>query len=422
MTFIYDKLIKNGEVIDPGCGRSGKFDVGIKAGRIAALERHISASTSAEIIDAKDKLVLPGLVDAHTHVYAGSTYWGVDPDALAWRTGVTTWIDAGSAGAYNVAGLKQLASDVIPSVRALLNISAIGLVGETGELSDLSICDSNLCARTISEQAGFVVGVKARMSKRTVGQNGIEPLRRAIAAAEISGTPVMVHIGASPPSLDEVVSLLRPGDILTHCACDGDMRLVDSEGRVRDDVRQAVESGIILDLGHGSGSFSFSVAEAMIAQGYAPMMISSDIHARSLYGPAFDLPTCMSKMISLGMSLIDVVAATTSTPARVFGLSQDAGTLSVGLPADISIFALESGKFTFYDVNGESRVGTQMLQNTVTMVAGLELEPRTDERPRAWIDAPRNSLIDRSNLRESMSLQGLKPADFPTSGRVQPQS
>lgn len=421
MSYFYDVVIKNGEVVDPAGGNSGKLDVAIKAGRIAAVERFIPAKAARRLIDAQDKLVLPGLVDAHSHVFAGSTYWGINPDALSWRTGVTTWVDAGSAGAYNIGGLRRLAHDIAPAVRALINISAIGLVGETGELRDLSICDSDLCAQTIGDQAGFVVGVKARMSKRSIGESGIEPLRRALRAAEMSGTPVMVHIGASPPSLEDVVKLLRPGDILTHCACDGDMSLVGPDGHVKDYVRSAVDSGVILDLGHGSGSFSFSVAEAMIAQGFAPKIISSDIHARSVYGPVFDLPTCMSKMLNLGMSLIDVVEAATAEPARALGLSSGVGSLSVGASADIAIFSLERGEFNFYDVNGASRVGTQMLKNTLTMVSGMELGPRTDELPPLWIDVPEGARLDRTaNLRRSLSLEGLTPADFPNSGRIQP--
>ncbi len=421
MSYFYDVVIKNGEVVDPAGGNSGKLDVATKAGRIAAVERFIPAKAARRLIDAQDKLVLPGLVDSHSHVYAGSTYWGINPDALSWRTGVTTWVDAGSAGAYNIGGLRRLAHDVAPTVQAFINISAIGLVGETGELRDLSICDSDLCAQAVSREAGFVVGVKARMSKRSIGESGIEPLKRALSAAEMSGTPVMVHIGASPPSLDEVVRLLRPGDILTHCACDGDMSLVGPDGNVMDYVRRAVESGVILDLGHGSGSFSFPVAEAMIAQGFAPRIISSDIHARSVYGPVFDLPTCMSKMLSLGMSLTDVVKAATAEPARALGLSSGTGSLSIGASADVAIFSLERGQFNFYDVNGASRAGTQMLQNTLTMVAGVELEPRIDEPPLPWIDVPERALVDRTaNLRRSLSLEGLTPADFPSSGRIQP--
>ncbi len=382
---LLDLLVAGGEVIDPATGRRGRYDVGLAGGRIAVVEPDVPRQLAAGVFDAAGCLVLPGLVDLHTHIFHGATFWGTDPRPLAWRTGVTTWVDAGSAGAYSAAALEQMSPGFAPlQMRAFLNISAVGLIAETGECRREDLCDPGLCAAVLAEHEGFFAGVKCRMDSATVGEMGIEPLRRALRAAEAAGVPVMVHIGAEPPSIDEVLDLLRPGDIVTHCMTSQTMSLLAPRGGIRRSVVGARERGVLFDVGHGSGSFSFSVAEAMLAAGFPPDVISSDAHQRSILGPCFDLPTCMSKFLALGMGLDDVVRAATSAPALAFS-DAEAGSLEVGRRADLAVFQVEEGDFDFFDSELEARRAGPVLVNRATFAAGSLLEPVEPSRPAPWV-------------------------------------
>ena len=335
------------------------------------------------MLDARGQLVTPGLVDLHTHVYRGATYWGIDADALAWRTGVTTWLDVGSAGAYTIAGFREwIAGPARVRIRALLNISSIGLVAENWELANLGHLDVGLCRTLVDANRDLVLGVKVRMGSPTVGENGLEPLRRARRAAEETGLPLMVHIAHAPPAIADVLALMRPGDILTHCATGASMRLVgDLEA-----ARRAREAGVVLDVGHGSGSFSWASAEALLAAGLVPDVISSDAHQLSVQGPMFDLPTCLAKYLALGMALPDVIRAATARPAEVMGLAGEAGTLRPGAHADIALWRVERGPLTLYDVDRLARTGDVALRNTLTLVAGRPLPPRAVEPPAPWVE------------------------------------
>ncbi len=383
----FDLLISGGEVIDPGLDRAGRMDIAIADGQIAAIDRAIPAGSAASVIDATGQYVTPGLVDLHTHVYHGATFWGIDPDPVAWHTGTTTWVDAGSAGAYTMAGLRErIIGQARARVLAFLHISAIGLVAETGESANLRHCDAELCARLASEHGDLVVGIKARMDRNAVGGNGLEPLRRARQAAERCGRPLMTHIGWAPPTIEEVLALLRAGDILTHCTTAQTMRLLDDSGKVLPMVQRAREAGVVLDVGHGAGSFSFEVAEQLLAGGVAPDVISSDAHQRSVLGPMFDLPTCLSKFLHLGMPLPDVIRAATARPAQVIGRYPRLGSLRPGAYADIAMFRLERGRFPLYDTFLNMREATTVLRNTLTLVDGRPLPPLPPPPPAPWID------------------------------------
>jgi dihydroorotase len=222
------------------------------------------------------------------------------------------------------------------------------------------------------------------MDRSVVGEMGAEPLRRSLRAAEAAGVPVMVHIGAEPPNVDEVLDLLRPGDIVTHCMTSQSMSLLSARGGVRRSALAARERGVLFDVGHGSGSFSFSTAEALLAAGFAPNVISSDAHQRSILGPCFDLPTCMSKFLALGMGLEEVVRAATSVPAQAFGHAQ-AGSLGVGRRADLAVFQVEEGDFNFFDSELEARRAGSVLVNRATFAAGCLLEPVRPSWPAPWV-------------------------------------
>jgi dihydroorotase len=395
---LFDLLVRGGEVIDPGNGPRRRCDVALADGRIARVAPDIETKLATEVVDAGGGIVVPGLVDLHTHVYFSATFWGVDPRPVAWRTGVTTWVDAGSAGAYNLAALHQLCLATFPwPTRAFINISSIGLVAETGEARREELCDPGLCAAAIMAHRDFVIGVKCRLDRSSVGDMGLVPLRRALEAAGAAGVPVMAHIGGGPPDIDGALDLLRPGDLVTHCATGQSMSLVDENGKLRSSAARAHERGVLFDVGHGSGGFSFAVAEAMLAEGLLPDVISSDIHQRSILGPAFDLPTCMSKFLALGVPLDDVVRAATVNPSAVIGDSSPAGAIEVGKPADLAVFELVAGDFVLYDTYLERRPAPCLLVNRATIVGGALLAPVPAAPPAHWIALTerQRSLLDR---------------------------
>lgn len=381
----FELLIKNGDVINPG-GASGRLDVGIRRNRVAAIEANIPAESAARVVDASGQIVTPGLIDLHTHVYHNVTFWGVHADPVAARSGVTTWLDVGSAGAFNVLGFREwVAKPSTARLYGLLNISSIGLTADTWELTNLEYCNVDLCVKLIEQNPDLLLGIKARIDRNTTRGTGIEPLRRARAAADRVQLPLMVHIGSGLPLLD-VLEQMRPGDILTHCFTGGDMRIIDDAGVLLEAAKRAWDSGVILDIGHGAGSFSFETAEKMFAAGYQPDVISTDIHQMSIHGPLYDMPTCLSKFLALGMSLEDVIAASTVRAAEAMGMADEVGTLRVGALADVALFNILEGDFPFYDVRMLQRNGKQLLRNTMTIINGRELSRTCDGPTAPWIE------------------------------------
>lgn len=393
----YDLLLTGGDVL--GAGRA---DLAVRDGLIAAIGTG-PAEPARTVVDVAGLLVTPGLVDLHTHV--GPGYWGIDPDPVAWRSGVTTWVDAGSAGAYTVDGLRRVVAGTPLRVPALLNISALGLAGRTGEGRDLDNCDTALAIDTVQAHRDLIRGLKVRIDRETVGANGVEPLRRGLAAADACGVPVMVHIGTAPPALDEVLGLLRPGDIVTHCASGIAAPLGPA-------VHAARERGVLLDLGHGSGGFAFDVLEEQVATGLAPDTVSTDLHARSVHGPVFDLPTTMAKLLAVGLPLDEVLAAATVRPARALGLP--GGTLAVGAPADLAVFRIEEGPFAVVDAHRQVRQSPLRLVNEATYVAGRRLTPSLAPPPPPWIpltDAQHAALAQRERDLRALLTAPLVGAD-----------
>jgi dihydroorotase len=393
----WDLLVIGGHLAD-----GTRADVAISDGVIVAVGAELTG-TAAETADIAGKLLTPGLIDLHTHV--GPGYWGIDPDATAWYSGVTTWVDAGSAGAYTLDGVRRVAANSAVRVPALLNISALGLAGRTGESRDLGNCDGALAADTLREHRDLLRGVKVRIDRDTVGDNGVEPLRRGIAAAENAGVPVMVHIGTAPPPLDEVLDLLRPGDIVTHCASGIAAPLGPS-------VHAAVDRGVLLDIGHGSGGFAFDVLERQLEAGLRPHTISTDLHARSVHGPVFDLPTTMAKLLAAGLTLSEVVTATTEAPARALGLP--GGRLVPGAPADLAVFTVREEDFEVTDAHRQVRRSPLRLVNHLTYARGRRLIPRLPGPVPSWIpltDAQRAALARRDHQVRALFTTPLVGAD-----------
>ncbi|HRW07029.1 MAG TPA: amidohydrolase/deacetylase family metallohydrolase [Caldilineaceae bacterium] len=404
----FDLLIKGGEVVDPGGNQRGKLDVAIRRNRIAAVDQNIPAESARRVVDATGQYVTPGLVDLHTHVYHSATCWGIRADPVAARSGVTTWLDVGSSGAYNFPGFREfIVKPATARIYALLNISSIGLTASTWELSNLNYLDVDLCTKLIDHNRDLILGVKVRIDRNTTSGTGIAGLERGRQAAELCGLPLMAHIGYGPPTLDEVLTLLRPGDILTHCFTGGTMRIIGDDGALLEIAKRAWDSGVIMDIGHGAGSFSFATAASLIDAGYRPDVISSDIHQFSVHGPLFDLPTCLSKFLALGMSLEQVIAASTIRPAEVMGMQNEIGTLKVGALADVALWELEEGDFTLYDVHMTPRQGRQLLHNTLTLIDGRELAHASDDPPMPWIaiTEQQQALIEQGHTPEHMVRQ-----------------
>jgi dihydroorotase len=385
---VYDLLVRGGEVVDPGAGFSGALDVAASGGRIAAVAAGLDPALARHVVDAAGQIVTPGLIDLHTHVWWGATFWGIEPDPVAARSGVTTWLDVGSAGAYSFPGFRAfIAEPARVRVFALLNLSSIGLIAPTWELSNLDYCDVDLAAGIVADHRDLILGIKARIDRNTTRGTGIRPLELARALADRVDLPLMVHIGSGPPTIDEVAHLLRPGDILTHCFTGGDMKILGQDGLPHREIMALRERGLVLDIGHGTGSFSYETAEAMMRHGVLPDVISTDIHQMAIQGPAFDMPTTLSKFLNLGMSLPDVVERATARPAAAMR-RPDLGTLRPGAPADIALFALDEGDHVFHDVHMNERRGGVRLTNTLTVVGGEILE-RQPERPlHPWATLP----------------------------------
>lgn len=370
----YDVVIANGEVVDPSQKLRGKRDLGIKHGQIAAIETSIPAARAVQRIDVAGKLVTPGLVDLHTHLVPHLGI-GLPADELVGITAVTTAVSAGDAGWQTFGAVRHYA---IPQARtrifAFVHIASIGLAGglAPGEMLNIDYANVDGCAKAVIENPDIALGVKVRITDTVVGQNGLEPLRRAIRAAEMvgKGVPVMCHIGSAPGSLSDLLDLLRPGDILTHAYSGAGNNTVQN-GQLLPAARAAKQRGVIFDVGHGGGSFDYTVCEPALQQGAVPDTISSDIHAVSINTPGFPtLPNVMSKFLNLGMPLEDVVAKATVEPAKVIGRVPGLGTLRIGAPADVAIFDVLDGPVEFVDTRNNKRNGTKKLVPVLTVKGG----------------------------------------------------
>ena len=370
-----DLLIRGGEVLDPSQSLRGRHDIGIRWGRIVAVEPVIPIAAARHVIEAEGNLVIPGLVDLHTHVYPLGSALGLPADELVPYTATTTYVSAGDAGANNFGAFKHYVMAPARSrMFAFVHISSIGLAGfPVGEALNIEYADVGATAKCVAENSDVVLGVKVRISRNVVGMNQLEPLRRAIRAAEDAGTEarVMCHIGDAPGDLSALLDLLRPGDILTH-AYSGAGNNVVQEAKVLPAALEAKKRGVIIDVGHGGGSFDYTVAEPAIEQGLTPDTISSDIHAVSGNTPGMPyLPWVMSKFLNMGFSLEQVVALGTAAPAGVINRVSKLGTLAVDAPADVAILELVEEPVEFVDTRNHRRAGTRWLKPIQTVRAGV---------------------------------------------------
>lgn len=372
----YDLLIKGGRLVDPAAGLSAERDVaisGIKIGRVA----HSIAETEArQVLNARGKIVTPGLIDIHVHVYDGVAPLGIPADPNCIAKGVTTVVDAGSAGAHTFPGLRRYVINVVDTrVYALLNISVIGQSSMStdnfwGELLDLRYANPGLAIRTIEKNRDVILGVKVRLSRPIAGDHDLAALRLAREAADAVRLPLMVHIGDTHSPLKDILAMLSKGDVVTHCFRGGEGGILDQNARVLPEVRAAVERGVHLDVGHGAGSFSFRTAETALKQELLPGTISSDLHQYNVNGPVFDLATTLSKFLHLGLTMEQVIERAATNPANTFGFPEGLGTLREGAEADVAVFHLAEGDFEFVDTEGQKRLGHRKLMPIATVRAG----------------------------------------------------
>src|SRR5882672_3134061 len=364
----YDIVIKGGRVIDPSLGIDAPRDVAIAGGRIAAVEANI-AGDATETIEARGKLVVPGLIDIHTH--AGRSKEG---PPMCLQDGVTGWVDAGSGGADNMDAVAAVARGAPQIGRCLINIARTG-VAPGGELHDLTRASVDLARGAIARNRDVVIGVKARMSNNVAGANDLEALRRAQAAAD--GLPVMIHVGQNYSPLRSYFSLLKRGDIVTHIYAPGPNGLLDDKGKLIPDVMQARRRGILFDFGNGvADHFDWATIEAATKQDFWPDTFSTDWNTMSRTTGVVDMPNVMSKLLMFGMPLSAVIAAGTVNAARIFPAFDDRGTLNVGAPADVAILELRESEFEFLDNFKGTRKGKQRLFPIATVIGGKKAPAR----------------------------------------------
>jgi len=379
----FDLVIKGGDVLDPSQNLRGRRDIGIRFGLVEAIENDIPVAKAERVIDAAGNLVTPGLVDLHSHVYPYGSAIGIPADELVPHQCTTTCVSAGDAGANNFAAFRRhIVAQTRTRLYAFVHIANVGLTPfPVAELYNIDFAQVDACARTIAENSDIALGAKVRMSENVIAKHGTEPLKRAILACEKSGTnaKIMCHIGGveTRELMSQILDLLRPGDILTHCYSGapniaGAFTNIVQDGKLLPAALAAKQRGVIFDIGHGGGSFDYTVAEAAIAQGAPPTTISSDIHVFSGNTPGMPyLPWVMSKFMGLGFTLDQVVAMATVAPAKIINRDPKLGTLQVGAPGDVAIMQLVEGPVSFVDTRNNKRDGKAYLKPVQTVRGGI---------------------------------------------------
>ena len=377
-----DLVIAGGTVVDPGNSIRGRLDIGVKNGLITDVSPDLTGRQSNRYIDATGLLVTPGLVDIHTHLYAGVSHYGIDPDETCLARGVTTAVDAGSSGAQTITGFRNLVIErVETNILAFLNLSVLGMITPlVGELEDLRYADPDAAIGAAKKHSDVVVGLKVRLDGKVVGESALPALTIGRAVADQLRLPMMVHILGVNDPLPSILQFLSRGDIVTHCFHGGWNGILDGNGELVSGVREAEERGVLFDVGHGAGSFAFSVARRAMDNGLIPDTVSSDLHAYNVDGPVLDLVTTLSKMLHLGMELDEVLLRATSRPAAAIGRYPSVGSLGVGSNADIAVLELQEGTFRFEDSTERSVRGRQRLEPRHVVRLG-RLASRGGDRP-----------------------------------------
>ena len=379
----FDLLIKGGDVLDPSQSLRGKRDIGIRFGLVEAVEADIAEGRALRVLNASGKLVTPGLIDLHCHVYPYGSAIGIPADELVAHQCTTTCVSAGDAGANNFAAFRRhIVAQTRTRLYAFVHIANVGLTPfPVAELYNIDFAQVDACAKAIAENADIALGAKVRMSENVIAKHGTEPLKRAIMACERAGTggKIMCHIGGVETGelMSQILGLLRPGDILTHSYSGapniaGAFTNIVQDGKLLPAALEAKRRGVMFDVGHGGGSFDYTVAEMAIAQGCPPDTISSDIHVFSGNSPGMPyLPWVMSKFMGLGFTLEQVVTMATAAPAKIINRAPKLGTLQIGAPGDVAIMELVEGPVSFVDTRNNKRDGKVHLKPVQTVTGGV---------------------------------------------------
>ena len=372
-TRLYDLVIRNGEVRDPSQNLRRRADVAILDGKIAAIEDSLPNERALEVIDARGLYVTPGLVDLHTHCYHSATGLGVEADPIAARSGVTTWVDAGSFGYDQAEGFRKFI--VQPARVRIYGYVYLYANSRNPDIDVVKYVRDGLerTGRTVERNRDILLGVKFQVGSNMNGRYSLEMLKLARQVCDRFHLPLMAHISFAPPETGEVMELMRAGDVVTHCYNGHTLGIVDAEGRIKPGVREARVRGVIFDVGHGLGSFNFAAAKKALDAGFVCDTISTDIYNQNINGPVYDLPTTMSKLMYLGMSFEDVLVRTTANPGRVVNRLEGIGQLKVGGPADVAVLAVEEGEFRLVDSQRNAVTARQRVVSRVTVVRGRKL-------------------------------------------------
>jgi dihydroorotase len=368
-------ILKGGRVIDPSRDFDAVADVAFAGGKVLAVGERLEVGAGTEVRDVSGKIVSPGLIDLHTHVYWGGTSLGIDAEDFCRASGVTTAVDTGSAGPGNFAGFRKHVIE--PSevrILAYLHVSFAGVFAFSptvmvGESQDIRLMAPREAAAVADANRDVIVGIKVRLGRHASGDQGMNPFEHALQTAEEVGLPLMVHIDEPPPSYEQVVAALRPGDVLTHCFRPFPNTPATAQGTVKAVVREARERGVLFDVGHGVGSFAFKTARAMLANGFLPDTISSDIHQLCINGPAFDQVTTLSKFLCMGVALNEVIRRSTVNAAMALR-RPELGTLQPGAVGDATVLSVAQGAFDYVDVVGEVMRGDRKIVSEGVVIGG----------------------------------------------------
>jgi dihydroorotase len=376
----YELILRGGRVIDPSQNLDAVTDVAFSAGKVARIGPRLDGGAGTDVRDVTGRIVSPGLIDLHTHVYWGGTSLGIDAEEFCRTSGVTTAIDTGSAGPGNFAGFrKHVIEPCQVRILAYLHVSHAGIYAFSnrvmvGESEELRLMDPISAVEVVNANRDVIVGIKVRVGRGASGSSGTVPLDIALQAADEAGVPLMCHIDHPPPSYEEVLERLRPGDVLTHAFRPFPNSPATHQGTVKKEVLEARARGVKFDIGHGKASFAFKTARAMLANGFYPDTISSDVHALCINGPAFDQVTTLSKFLCMGMPLDKVIAASTVNAATALR-RPELGSLRPGSAGDATLLEIEEGCFDYTDVVGEHLAGDKKIVSRGVVIAGRWWHP-----------------------------------------------
>jgi len=366
----FDLLIQGGTVIDPSQNLNGAMDVAIHEGKILEVSKAIAPERAAKIVSARDRIVTPGFIDLHNHCYDGMGT-GTNADHSSLGRGVTTVVDAGSAGYVAFPNFrKYVINNSATRIMALVHVNAIGNMMYEGALANLNWVNPQLTAKMAIDNRPIAVGIKIQLTKAITGANDMEGLKRALEAANISRLPLMVHIEDSYSPLPDLLNQLRKGDVYTHCYNNRTHGILNAGGEIIPEAHAARARGVFFDIAQGQTHLSFDVAEKCMQQNFLPDSISTDLTSVTVERRVFDLPTMVSKFLAIGLPLDKAIGMVTANPARVFDYAAQIGSLKPDSEADVSIFELRDGKFDFEDSDGVVRTGRQRLFNKIVVRHG----------------------------------------------------